>query len=216
MRSFLAISLFVATFSLIPSSVAWGNTVFVDENAALEGGFGLAVDLNGAADRVYVQDNTPTDETVYRAEFLFRRSTLEMTSPNNHVILLGMQENPSPPHTGVIRLVIVRVGDGRYFIRAFAFQNTGAYRFVGGTGVGTNPNAIWRIGVEWQVSDPGQDNGVLRLYKNGGLQVERLDLINEGQEVDFVRLGAVAFLDGSTNGQYHVDSFSSFRTLAAP
>lgn len=193
---------------------AWGaNGVSVLPAAALEGSYGLAVDVDGSTNRVYVQDNSPANETIFRAEFLFRRGTLTMVPPNNHVVFLGQQETLTPPAQPVIRLTIVRVADGRYFLRAFAYQNTGAYRFIGGTGLGTNPNAIWKIGVEWKASDPGMNNGELRLYKNDGLQQQRTDLINEGLVVDQVRLGAIAFMDASSSGQYHMDSYASFRTF---
>jgi len=206
----------ITVFAFAPCVSA--NTIFVDTTCNIASTYGLCVQLDGGPERTYVLDFSPAGETTYRGSFTIRPATLNMTPPNNHVILLAMQENASPPpvNMGVLRLVLVKAPGDRFFVRGFArLDGSAFYRFIGGVGLGSNPNKPWRIGWEWQAASfPGANDGILRLYRDDQLMIGRTDLDTDTWAIDLVRMGCVAFPDASSSGIYHMDTFESFRTLA--
>jgi len=193
------------------SAVLADNSLAVTGAAALEGSYGLAVNFDGSTNRVYVQDASPQAETVYRASFMLNRNDVDMALRANHVILLARQDQGADPDTSTIKLTMGRFGNGNYFCRAFIMQDNGNFRFIGGLIITTFDV---KIGIEWKASDSGQSNGLLRLYRNDVLKQELLNVNNENTRVDYVRLGAVAFVDATTSGTVFYDSFESYRTLS--
>ncbi len=194
------------------TSQAYAAALSVTNAAALTGNFGLEVTMQGDTANAFVRDNSPDSETVFRANFQLKRNTISFVAPNSNVVFFAMQETGPPPDKGVIRLTMGKFADGRVFVRAFAGQNTPLnFRFIGGTII---TPATTVIGVEWVKSDPGADNGQLRLYRNGLLQQNRLDVKNDALDIDHVRFGAPSLVDASTTGSYYLDSYESFRTLS--
>ncbi len=179
------------------------NSLDVDASAAISGNYGLEVLVDGSANGTYVTDATANDETVYRVEFRIRHNSLNMADLDSHAVLLGRKGMPSQNN---IRIIMARLGGG-YKILGRAKKDGQGSAKCGKFTMGVLGS---RVGFEWVASD-GSNNGLCRLYKNGTLQGEKLNIDNETLEVDNVRFGAPQGVDpGTTGPSYYLDDFSSF------
>ena len=214
---------------IAPGTLQAANSLDVNGPAAIEGNYGLEILHDGSGNRVYVKDNSPADETVYRMSFWVDKTVISMDNcggscATRYVMFLARQEDPTA--VTVFRVIFGRLAvDGagstpRYTVRLGTRQDNGNFRYIGGVVVGS----VKQIMVEWAA---GNGDGVARLYarNNTGLAFslkgERTDLDNDTMNIDHIRLGACSALDdqGSdvlTSGSLYLDSFESYRTLSTP
>ncbi len=188
------------------------NSLAVTPAAALGGtNYGLAVTtMGGSTNEVYVVDQNPNDELVYRFEFRANRNGIMMENGSAHAIFVARRGMPTVNN---IRVFMQKVND-EFKIRIRAKKegagtaNCGKTSFAPGGGV--------RIGMEWvAASTTGASDGICRLFRNGVQVFENTNVSNFGMEVDAVRFGLpFGDVESDTNGDFYLDEFSSFRTLA--
>ena len=219
----------VAALALVGQAEA-ANSLAVTNAAAQDGNYGLEVFLDGSTNQVYVRDDTPDQESVYRTSFWFHKNDLYMDScsgacSTRFVNFLARQESPSA--ATVFRLIVRRLAadgaQGPRYSLAFGVRNDiGDFVYMGGV-VLTGGNLRKHITLEWQAGDPFTNNGIARLYSSndGGtpnLQFERTNLQNGTMRIDHIRWGATSGLDDqptdpNTTGSIYLDSFESYRTM---
>ena len=194
---------------------------------------GLQITHNNAS-IAYVQDESPANETVYRAEFLFNPASVNTTENFRQTIFTALARVPNPGagvcpanivFTEAIRCFHYRIWDGTTdSLTCFVKGNLCGERASGNLllvrDVDTNADNAVRVCIEWE-SNTGDLAGKIRLgivddtesCSNATLQ-ER-DVTNSLIDIEFVRLGTPqrnAFGAGET-ATYYFDDFSSFRTL---
>ena len=224
--------------SLVVAVLLWGsglvsanNSLSVNAAAAQEGSFGLEISLDGSANSAYVEDDSPADETTYRASFWIHRNNLFMDNcggscSTRFVMLLGREADPAA--VTVFRIIYARLAvDGvgnspRYSIKFGVRNDNGDFVYMGGV-ILTSGVARKHVTIEWKAGDAMTNNGIARLYtsNDGGtpnLQFERTNLLNSTMNVDLIRIGATSGLndqpsDPNTTGSWYFDSFESYRTL---
>jgi hypothetical protein len=175
----------------------------VSANAALVGSQGMraVIDDNNA---IYVTDDTPNAERVYRARFYFDPNSISMTSGDAHPIFIGYS-GTSP---AVVR-VLFRFSSGAYQIRG-NLRNDG----TGWTNSSWLPisNAPHSIEIYWQAAtSAGANNGRLTLWIDGAQKADLTGVDNDTRRIDRVRLGAVTGIDSGTRGTEYFDAFESRR-----
>ncbi len=201
----------VALAMIFGAASAFANSLAVTPAAALGGSnFGLAVTLDGTTNPVYVAENSAVDELVYRAEFRVNHNNMTLDPGSAHAILVT-RKGPAPVVNN-IRIFLKKIGsDYKITVRAkkegAGTANCGKTTF-GGAGL--------RIGIEWvAASATGLSDGECRLFRNGVEFFENTNVSNFGMEVDAVRFGApLGDVEATTVGDFYLDDFSSFRTLA--
>ncbi len=167
--------------------------------AALVGGFGLNALINDNTS-MYVTDDTPNAEPVYRSRFYFDPNSISMVSGDTHFIFIGY----SGTSTAVLRLTF-RSSKGAYQIRGNLLNNSGTWVNTSWFTISDAPHYIetyWR-------SDA--TNGGLTLWVDGVQKADLTGVANDTRRIDRVRLGAVTGIDSGTRGTYYFDAFESRR-----
>jgi hypothetical protein len=225
------ISILAASALLLASTSAWANSLGVNANAAMSGGFGLEV-FHDNSSVAYVQDNSPQSESVYRAEFLVNPNNISPENGNwRQVIFSGHGPNPRPgigncPQQAAFQPVfrawlVFSGGNGQ----VYNLQFWGHGNQCGQIGTARLPipkDQPSRVCMEYEAANANA--GRIRLAVVGMNEacpsttspswVERT-FSNGFTRVDFVRLGA-PFTNNfgrGENGSWYLDDFASFRTL---
>lgn len=238
----LTLCLLAFLLALTPAAV-FADTVGVDAGAAIEGSFGARFTHDNSS-IAYVQDNTPSGETVFRFEFLFAVDSLSFSgAPANFRQTIFAAFGPNPMNGGgigacltpnafieVIRVFVYHAGGSGQvpFVTAFAQGNfcgdaaTGPLIRVDSFGADTNANNAVRLCGELQTG--GGNTGFLRFAAVDDTAActsatyQEVPRTNNDLSIDFVRLGTPQ-LNGFGAGEtatYFMDSYASFRLLAAP
>lgn len=207
-------ALAIVTLLLAPT---WASAAVlsVTADAALEGNFGMKITYDGSTNQVFVQDNTPDGESTYNYEFRYNF--------NNTFI----------PLDGTQSVMLVRSDLPRNDMRVFMWCRNAACGLGGGggqnnlvfqlrrdTGGGTpwahcarlsqgpNANVLWRVEL---VKGSGADDGVCRVFKNGVLTVEELNMPSDELDLDAHRWGGLSTVNPAIAGSTFNDSFVSTR-----
>lgn len=186
------------TGSLVSWQAAVGN-VNAAEAAALEGAWGLAVQLNGT-EAAYVVDQTPMDEADYHASFLFNPNDAD-TAGSSHNLLLGLNADSTP-----ILGIQFETGAGGPEVRGWV-RSGGVETFTNWHHVA---NATQRIGLAWH---SGAD-ATFDLLIDGQVVETLGGLDTTASRLEEVRLGASSGMAAGMTGTEYLDSFTSSRTLA--
>ena len=204
---------------LIAGTAAAQNTLYVDPVAAMNGtNYGMVTELDGSSNAIYVEDDTPLDETTYRAIFWFDPNSFTMAQGASRMAIFFVRDfDPTGgmPAGGMIRIELVKKND-KFRVLAKIKKNNGLWVKTNtpGTGwlvLGDEPRQIM---LEY-VAGPG--DGLIRLTRmDGGGMVENTSINNSFWNVDNIRLGAPRLMTGvaSFDGTMYFDEFESFRTLA--
>ena len=215
----MSITVIAACVVLIAGSAFAQNTLYVDPVAALEGtNYGMITEFDGSSNQIYVEDDTPLDETIYRAVFSFDPNSFTMTQGASRMAILFMRDfNPAGgmPSGGMIRIEMVKKND-KFRILGKVKKNNGLWVKTNtpGTGwlvLGDEPR---RIMLEYVV---GSGDGLVRLTRMDTLVFsENTGINNSFWNVDNIRMGGTRLMTGvaSFNGTMYFDEFESFRTLA--
>jgi RHS repeat-associated protein len=196
-----------ATLADWSATVKDNNNLFTNDASAFAPALGAAslavvVDDNNP---VYVQDNSPANNTQYRARFFVNRNTLNMAV--NDQFTLFQAKNASG---GLVFGIDVNKSAAGYNL--VLYSNTDANpASKPSTTVGLNDGWIC-LEVNWvAASGAGQNNGLVTLWRNGSMDASLTGLDNDTLSVDSVRLGAVEGVDTGTRGQFNLDAFESRR-----
>jgi len=229
-----------AAVALLCASAGFADSLAVNNTAALGGtgtacggsncGLEVTHDNSSAA---FVRDDTPVDESVYRATWLMNVAAMSTSSNFRQTIFNVIGDNPNP---GVGSC---SAGAFQSAFRCFEYQtggigqNSSIQCFVRGnqcgeravTRIPVTVNNPFRVCVEWTAG--GSNTGLIALAvvddqascpPSGDAAYNTNTVSNQLTNVQFVQLGTPQ-LNGFGAGEaatYHFDEFESFRTLAAP
>lgn len=199
----------VWTAALAAATILWvtpvlAGTLSVVGGAKYVGSYGLEIVVSDQ-NPTYVQDNTPADETRYRARFYVRSDQATMAPGNEFELFTAYATDNTP----VLRLTVYFDGTDRR-LRFVAREDGGADT---PPGAGLVLVDGWRaVEIDWQASSaPGANDGFLNLWLEGHPQTGLSALDNDTLSVDHVRWGAVDALDAGTGGSLSLDAFESRR-----
>jgi hypothetical protein len=213
-RSLLA---FVALSLLLTGSAFAQSSLDVNATAAMNGtSFGLEVILNNSTDLAYTQDNSPTDDTVYRASFWFDANSIAMPTATRFPIFLGRDDSlgnrlrlqmqyhgPSDNY----RLRLQGRNFAGDFVNALSTVNNAQWLAIGAPGNGP-------VQVTLEAVFAGAGGASLCLQANG-LTHDKTGFGNGNQgAIDNIRFGATRSIAATFNGSFYLDEFESFRTLS--
>jgi hypothetical protein len=171
--------------------------------------FGLQAFADDTAG-LYVQDETPKDETTYRARFYFHPGDFDPGEGQNHFrtrIFIAFEEAP----TRRLMALILRRQGGQYALMGRARRDDNSQ-----ANTGFFPIAATQHFVEFRwvrASAPAAGDGIFELWIDGTPQASLSTLDNDISSVDFVRLGALSVKAGAS-GTLYFDEFESRRETA--
>jgi subtilisin-like proprotein convertase family protein len=166
-------------------------------------------DVNG----LYCQDDSPTNEDVYRARFYFDPNGFDPGEAQAHLrtrILLVFEDAP------IRRLgaVVLRRQGGQYAIRARAREDDNSQVDSPFIPITDAPHVIE---VNWRrASGPDALDGYMEMWLDGLYQTGVYALDNRASAVDFVRLGALSVKTGATGTLYFDEFYSRRRSYIGP
>ena len=197
---------------LVAYPVLAANSIDVNASAAMEGSFGLEAIADGTATNAFVQDDSPANETIYRASFMFDPNSMTMITGGRHIVFSATADSTNG-NKAAITLQVKRKSSG-FAIRAMSQVTAGTQREK--TGDIALTDAPHTVQLEWQVaSGSGVADGYLRLTVDGTTFVERTNIRSFTQSIKNAKLGHLASsVDPATVGSHYFDDFQSFRTLA--
>lgn len=219
-KTFRVLSLFAAAALISMAASAGSTSLAVTNAAALDGNFGLEVIFANSTGKAYVEDQTPSDETTYNAEFKLSAEggglVIDVSDgvTSRHEVMAA--RNPA----NLIRIEIhcratfggagnCGAGDtGQWRAKAYARKDNNTWKFCGQAGFQPAAGTLW--GVEWVQGDGGA-NGSIRFLKNGSEVRLCNNIDNDDRGINAARIGAVNRVDTGTSGTSYMDSFVSTR-----
>ena len=190
------------------TSATGGTDLSVTAPAALEGSLGLQALVDDTTG-LYVQDDRPADENVYRARFRFDPNGFDPGEAQGRFrtrIFIAFEEAPT---RRLLAIVLRRIG-GQFSLmgRARLDDNTQA-----NTGFVPIADAPHVVGLEWRrASGPGANDGRFQLSIDG-VPTTLSALDNDRSAVDFARMGALSVKIGAA-GTLFWDDFTFWRVPA--
>ena len=162
---------------------------------------------------LYVQDDTPNDETTYRARFYFHPGDFDPGQAQSHFrtrTFIGFEEGPT---RRLFALVLRRQGS-QYSLMGRTRLDDNSQVDTGFFPIGTTQHFVE---VRWKrASAPAANDGVFELWIDGVAQASMTTLDNHVSSVDFVRMGALSVKSGAS-GTLYFDEFESRReTMIGP
>jgi hypothetical protein len=176
----------------------------VSSSAALIGSFGMQVVIDDT-NPVYVVDETPNNESRYRARFYFDPNSLAIGNNDAFFLLQGHVPNSS---TEALR---VEFGQslGIYRIRARIATNVFGWVNTAWINITDAPHIIE---VDWRASTSASaKDGTLTFWIDEVQQGHVTGVDNHTHRLTQVRFGAVSAIDASTSGTFYLDAFASRR-----
>ncbi|MEW6028110.1 MAG: DNRLRE domain-containing protein [Chloroflexota bacterium] len=172
---------------------------FVGEDGFIppQGGQSIVLDINDD-ESIYLQDDTPADETHYRARFYLHTNDLVMAGGDALDLLVGYKNGAA-----VLRVQVQKSG-GAYQVRAGALNDAGAWVDSAWHDLAAGWNSIE---VEYQAVS---GSGSLTLWLNDAEEESLTAIDNDTRAVTEVRLGAQG-VESGTDGQVLLDAFESRR-----
>jgi hypothetical protein len=213
----LRMTLMVVAIVALAGSAMAQNTVYVqgDGTGAMNGtNFGLTLDLDGTTSNAFVEDQTPADETIYRASFWFDPNSLPMNPADKFVIFLARHSS----FNNVLRLQF-NFQNGNYRVRLQVKKNNNVWadcRLDGATGVrfitiGDEPTQITIESVF------GDSTVALARVTANGVTHFKDTYQSSAWSVARIRMGGPRMAQaqgGPFVGEVYFDEFESYRTLA--
>jgi photosystem II stability/assembly factor-like uncharacterized protein len=160
--------------------------------------FGLQAIVDDQAG-VYVQDETPLDESRYRARFYLNPGAFDPGEGAGHFrtrIFLGFDASP----TRRLFAIVLRRRDNVYAIAARVTRDDGTRATTAFTALGSGMRAIeldWR-----RASAPGAADGGFELWIDGVSAATLSAIDNDAGALDYVRLGALSVKAGASGILY--------------
>lgn len=205
--------LFIALAVLLIGTTAQAqSTSDVNGDCAAEGSFGYEVTkATGATNTVWVQDDTPDNESVYRMQFQFNTATMTVGHRGKYMIAVALPEAAGQRPAQML----------------LSYNNTNGFKAWCQTA--HNNGIIWatpKVSVAtgtWQTlmlefrqsQGGGTDDGLCRVTNVTTTESgEIIDFRNGNYSVGRARIGLTGRAQVPISGTHCWDDFSSFRTLA--
>ncbi|HET9911888.1 MAG TPA: hypothetical protein VFQ13_08360 [Anaerolineales bacterium] len=186
-----------------PSSSTDAGDLSVSPSAALAGSQGLQIVIDDN-NPMYVADDRPAAEAHYRARFYFDPNGISMASGNAHYIFSGLMGST----VEVVRINF-RYSGGFYQVSGVLLNDSASSVTTNWVTLSDAPHTIE---VEWQAAGaPGANDGVLRVWLDGGQIAELTNIDNDTHRIDWAVLGPYSGIDTGTRGTYFFDAFESRR-----
>jgi hypothetical protein len=219
----------VAMGSLALAGSAFAANSLAVVNGGLNGtGKALAVTVDGSLNNVYVEDQSPNNESHYKFDFFLCPNNLNLQA-NKSVRIAAVNGNLGQHIVVFLRRDVPGGGVDQWLLNTWVSQsdsNPGTYEFATSTflalnGAGaescaTGSAAHRRIEIEFTAGTGANGSLVVRRLSNAGAVQVTKQVTNrnsDGFDVDDIRIGALAgsgdFALASTN--YRFDEFSSYR-----
>ncbi|MCH9648905.1 MAG: M4 family metallopeptidase, partial [Deltaproteobacteria bacterium] len=178
------------------SGTTGSGSLLTSIGASLVGTYGLSAKISGTG-KAYVRDDSPNDETRYRARFHFDPTSLTMGSFDAHSIFNAYDSGG----TSVLALS-VRSGQLVREVSARVLRDDGTWAATGWTPV----IGATYLEISWIASSAvGASDGEIRLWV-GGTETSLSSLDTDQRRIDSVRLGLVGGVDPGTKGDHHIDA----------
>jgi hypothetical protein len=175
----------------------------VDGAAAQVGTLGLVVQLYDTTPR-FVTDWSPVGEKEYHARFMLDPNSLFMLDGRSQAIFQVLGGSSK-----VIARVELRNKSLGYQLRAGLVNEAGQWANTGWWPIEDGPQVVE---IDWRAGHfLGATDGSLALWVNDVAAGSVEQVANSSLQVDLVRLGAIAGVDGGTSGSMYFDAFDSRR-----
>jgi hypothetical protein len=175
------------------------------------------VSFDNSTNKVYVIDNSPNEETTYRARFLFKKNTWSLNdTQKRNTVFLGRQDNGDGTKKTVMRIMMIRTINFGYIMRAAVRKDDDFWKNCGDWTLptATGPASVREIVLEWQAaSSPGANDGYCRQTVNDNVKAEVTNNDNDTVAIDQVWLGLTEGNIAAASGVGYIDSFESYRSL---
>lgn len=180
-----------------------GGDLSVTRAAALAGNGGLQTRLDDNRP-IYVTDNSPSREAIYRARFRFDPNSIRIAGGNSHIIFQGYTGASTP----VLRMEF-RFRNGNYLLRAILRNDDSTWKSSNWILI---EDASQSVQLSWRAArGPNTNDGGLTVWINGARKTNLTGMNNDTRRIDRIHLGAVAGIDSGTRGTYYFDAFRSWR-----
>ena len=217
-----------------------GHSLIVNNEAAMEGNFGLEVTYasQGSGGVAYVEDDTPGGQSVYRGSFLLNPNDIDLTIPSRIIIFQALSPTPTSCRPDVssacnltsypaFALYMVRLfpplGLG-YGVQGWVWGNLGGAAAVTeltwGNAQPLTRNEANRICFDYKTGNPGALRIAVRGLQESCPSVGNYDgertIVNSEYQVDSVRMGGIAPYGFGTIGPDDTMFFDSFESFITP
>jgi hypothetical protein len=176
-----------------------GNQLSITKQAALSGAYGLECATNGNGDAGYLELSGPTAEKAIFAGFLLDLNNYSMNANDIHNILVA---------PGEINVRLKESG-GSIFLEGFYQDDAGSLPF------GDYPIPFPGISsIDFQVvaaDNPGDNDGIIRVWIDGALFFEDLNVDNDTKAVDELRFGLNTAPNVNNTGSFYMDNVYWYR-----
>lgn len=196
---------------------AQAATLAVTNAAALDGTYGLAIQLGGAANAFVEEAVAHNAETTYTARFKINPGTANLT-PNTAVrfAAFGATDGAVGQHILLfLRRDVPGGGLDQYQVNIWGRDQAGPYVFWGGIFHSFVATPLTReFEMNWNASDPaGANNGDWSIFRVDNPGPTTRTRTNEDFDFDItnVRFGALSGTGANGTGSVYFDSFSAFR-----
>ncbi len=197
---------------LAGSTVQAQNTWAVNGACAAEGSFGFQVTKAvGGSNTVFVEDDTPDNETVYRMQYQFNTATMVVPHQGKYIVGVALQEGAGQRPAQV--LISYNASNGWKVWLQTPHNNGVLYATPK---VDLTPATWQTLMIEFQKSQGGGiDDGMVRITNvSTAASAEITNFRNSNYTVGRARIGLTGRATIPTSGTHCFDDFSSFRTLA--
>lgn len=227
-------SLFVAAPSAADSWAVTAAAAMGGGGTMCGGGpCGLEISHNNMTTPAYVEDRSPNDETVYRAEFLFDAKTVSTTANYRQPLFNAIARNPDPTGTTGVCPTAQFVTAFRLFHQAYGGLGQISSLILWGTGnlcgerattgIIINRNQEYRVCVEWTLGVTS-GGGTIALAavdsssscpSSGDSAYHIRALNNSHIKVDRVQLGTpqLNFFGVGETSTLYFDEFASYNSV---
>jgi hypothetical protein len=212
MRKLGTIMTIALALTFVGSVAQAQNTWDVNAGCAASGSYGFEIiKVAGQTNTVFVEDDTPDNEAVYRMQYDFNTDTMTVPHRGKYMVGVALQEGAGQRPAQV--LVSYNITNGWKVWVQTAHNNTIIYATPKLT---LNPGVWQTIMVEWRQSQGGGiDDGLVRVTNvSTGETAEITDFRNSNYAVGRARIGLTGRASVPNNGSHCFDNFESFRTLA--
>jgi hypothetical protein len=191
------------------TSATGGTDLSVTASAALDESRGLQAVVNDTS-ALFVEDDRPADENVYRARFRFDPNGFDPGEAQGHFrtrIFIAFEEAP----TRRLMAIVLRRLSGQFSLMGRTRLDDNRQVDTGFKPITDAPHVVE---LEWRrASAPGANDGRFQLWIDGATASLLTGLDNDRSAVDFARMGALSVKVGAS-GTLYWDDFTFWRVPA--